>query len=963
VRAFKVALATALGTIKKRETEVLKSIKLPLAILLSLSLSGCLDKNDPPVSADDSGSLSQGGSTTINVLLNDSDENNDPLVVMIETPPSHGTLTIQDDGIILYQHDGSAVGSDSFTYLTYDGAAYSSPALVQLTILATPFSSDDPATVPSTNRPPTAVDDRARVAQGESVTLDLLRNDSDPEDANLSIETLGNPRHGRVTLESSGSVTYRHDGSETTSDSFTYTINDGDTSNTASATVTITIIPPVTATNQPPRFTRQGSNVQVPTGTLYKLSVEAVDPDGDELNYSVSQLPYWLHFSSDTHTLAGQPSWDDLGNTYPVTITVDDGDLSIENSFVISVVEQHAVTDSAAHRLLLQATYGPTLEEIERVKQLGTVGWIDNQLSMRSAYTNSEDSWPSHLQRTRQIALRAEPGKDWLSGGVFNQSTADYSSLDYQMAAWWENALGSPSNETGSDQLRQRIAYALSQLLVTSDSVPILRYRGESLATYYDLLARHAFGNYRTLLGEIARSPAMGVYLSHQGNAKAKASTGSRPDENFAREVIQLFTIGLYELNLDGSPNRDGNTNTYPDPGKNMVPTYTQNDIEEMAKVMTGWDLAGNSHFGRLSTRGGDFTRPMVFHPERHEDESASGGDGSVTVMGETFALDSGTDRSGLDTALDLLFNHPNVAPYVSRHLIQRLVTSNPSSAYLARIARVFNNNGNGVKGDLKAVVRAILLDPEARDESHLLDPSYGKAKEPLLAITQLLRAIHASPLNGWSSQEDVAMNGVYWFRAPQKRLGQGPLRSPSVFNFYSPSHIPRSDHFITHDIVGPEFQIQTDQMLIDYNNLVYSLTHYFEKNRIIHVSQMTLAEFADRLHYYSEKVLLTNLDTELAIFEQALEGDSNRDFSSIDDTSQDSEGDTPKANAVDALLDHLDLLLLGGNMSQEYRSAMKHYLLDSASTNRSNPVLEAIYLVRDAFTMIATSSSYMIQK
>jgi uncharacterized protein (DUF1800 family) len=646
-----------------------------------------------------------------------------------------------------------------------------------------------------------------------------------------------------------------------------------------------------------------------------------------------------------------------------VTVTVDDGDLSIENSFVISVVEQRPVTDSMAHRLLLQATYGPTLDEIEKVKQLGIVGWIDNQLSMRSAYTSSEDNWLSHLQRTRQIALRAEPEKDWLGAVTFNQSTADRSSLDYQMAAWWENVLGSLSKETGSDQLRQRIAYALSQLLVTSDSVPILQARGEALAAYYDLLAQHAFGNYRTLLGEIARSPAMGVYLSHQGNSKADAETGSRPDENFAREVIQLFTIGLYELNLDGSPNRDGNSDSYPDPGTNLVPTYTQDDIEEMAKVMTGWDLAGNSQFGRLNAKDGIFTRPMEFHPDRHEDESASNGDGSVTVLGETFALNSGSDNSGLDSALDILFNHPNVAPYVSKHLIQRLVTSNPSSDYLARVAQVFNDNGDGVKGDLKAVVRAILLDPEARDESHLLDPSYGKVKEPLLAITQLLRAVHVSPLNGWKSQEDVAMHGVYWYRAPQNRLGQGPLRSPSVFNFYSPSHIPRNNHFITHNLVGPEFQIQTDQMLINYNNLVYSLLYRFEKNRITDLSKNTLEEFADQFGYYSEKVLLTNLNTELALFEQALEGDSNRDFSTIDDTTQDSEGDTPKANAVDALLDHLDLLLLGGNMSQEYRAAMRHYLLDSSATNHHSPATEAIYLVRDAFTMIATSSSYMVQK
>jgi uncharacterized protein (DUF1800 family) len=918
--------------------------------------------NTAPVATDDSDTLKQGKSTTINVLQNDTDAENDPLVVVIDTPPSHGDLTIQDDGVILYQHDGSTTESDSFTYLTYDGALYSEPARVRLTILAPPFVTDPDPVDPDPNEPPIARDDQARVETGESVTIDLLANDSDPEDEPLSIENLGNPSHGDVSLESNGAVTYRHDGSNNTSDSFNYTIIDGN-ANSANATVTITVTATNTVANQPPNFTHQGRDIQLPIGTLYELPIEAVDPDGDELNYSVSHLPYWLDFSSDTHTLSGQPSWAELGNTYPVTITVDDGDLSVENQFIISVMEKRPVTDSVAHRLLLQTTFGPTLEEIERVKRLGVVRWINKQLSMKSAYTDTEDDWLSHLQRTRRIAIKAEPSSEWSNAGIFNQSTANRSSLDYQMAAWWENALGSPQNETGSDQLRQRVAYALSQLLVTSDSVPVLQARGESLATYYDLLAKHAFGNYRSLLGEIARSPAMGVYLSHQGNSKTDVSSGARPDENFAREVIQLFTIGLYELNLDGSPNRDGNSKSYPDSGDNLAPTYTQTDIEELAKVMTGWDLAGNTEFGKLGHKNGDYTRPMVFHPEHHEDESAINGDGNVTVLGRTFALDSGSDRSGLDTALDLLFDHPNVAPYVSRHLIQRLVTSNPSSAYLARIARVFNNNGNGVKGDLKAVVRAILLDPEARNDRYLVDPSFGKAKEPLLAITQLLRAIHVLPLNGWNSIENVTMSGIYWFRAPQRRLGQGALRSPSVFNFYRPNHIPRNNHFVSNDLVAPEFQILTDQMLINYNKLVYNLLSRFEKNRIRHLEEKTLAEFSATFNHYSEKMLLTNLDEELALFEQALEGDSNRNFMNINDTSLDSEGDTPKANAVDALLDHLDLLLLGGNMSPEFRSAMKHYLVSSAATNSQDPFTEAINLIRDAITMIVTSSSYMIQK
>ncbi|MES9970679.1 MAG: DUF1800 family protein [Candidatus Thiodiazotropha sp.] len=940
--------------------EVSKTVSPLLAILASLILTGCLDENTAPVAADDSTTLNQGRSIVIDVLSNDRDKDQDPLTVVTETAPSHGTIVVQDDGMIVYQHDGSTAGTDSFTYLTYDGASYSAPAQVDLTILIPPQPVVNNPSSPSDNQAPMAVDDQATVELGGSVTLDLLNNDSAAEDSVLSIEALGNPRHGSVTLQANGRVTYRHDGSATTSDSFTYVVSDEE-SLTASANVSITI----TSVNRPPEFIQSGSNTQLPIDTLFTLTVRAEDPDGDELRYTVSQLPYWLDFSAQTQTLSGQPSWAELGNSYPLTITASDGELSSENRFILTVVEQRPVTDNMAHRLLTQATYGPTRDAIERVKQLGMVGWIDSQLSMRSAYSHGGDGWLSHLQRTRQIALRAEPDNDWLDNSVFNQSTADRTTLDYQMAAWWENALGSSgqSSEIGSDQLRQRVAYALSQLLVTSDSIEVLKARGEALAAYYDLLAQHAFGNYRTLLGEVARSPAMGVYLSHQGNRKADPSTGARPDENFAREVIQLFSIGLYELNLDGSPNRDGNPNSYPDPGNDLVATYTQHDIEELAKVMTGWDLAGNSRYERLSSRDGDFTRSMVFHPQHHEDEAAAGGDGYVTVLGESFALNSGSDHSGLDRALDILFNHPNVAPYVSRHLIQRLVTSNPSSAYLARVAQVFNNNGSGVKGDLRAVVRAILLDPEARDDRYLIDPSYGKAKEPLLAYTQLLRAVNTTPLNGWRSQGGVTMNGVYWIRAPQRQLGQAPLRSPSVFNFYSPDHIPRDNRFVAQNLVAPELQIQTDQMLIEYNNLIFSTLNSFERNRVIYLTDETLAEFGNSFNTYSEKILLTNFDTELAIFEQALEGDSNRDFASLNDTSVDSQGDTPKANAIDVLLDHLDRLLLGGQMSTAYRAALKHYLLESAGTNLSSPFTEARSLIRDAITMIATSSSYMIQK
>ena len=942
--------------------EVLKNslTRIPY-ILLSFSLLGCMEENTAPEARDDSASLKQGEHVVIDVLKNDSDADDDPLQTTNLTTPENGRVTLQDDGAILYQHDGSNTAEDSFSYTAYDGAAESQTAKVTLTIQ--PVENDDDAThPPSENHVPIARNDHIQVTQGEEISLDLTRNDEDSDQDRLRIVTLSVPAHGRLQLHADGTtVTYRHDGSNATRDRFSYILSDGK-AQSRPAQVSIHI----SSANRPPEFIRTGRDTLTPVDGLFSLTVEARDPDGDELTYSVSGLPYWLIYTPSSHTLSGTPSWAELGERYAIVITVSDGESSVESSFTLRVSESQAVTDSMAHRLLLQTTFGPTLNEIDRVKSLGVAGWIDHQLAMNSAYSSSGDNWKSHLERTQEIALAAEPGTDWFGSQIFNKASGDRSVMDYQMAAWWESVLGATAPQRaliGTDQLRQRVAYALSQLLVASNSTSALMFRGEALAAYYDLLAEHALGNYRVLLGKIATSPAMGVYLSHQGNRKANPATGSRPDENFAREIIQLFSLGLHELNLDGSPNRDGDSNSFPDAGNAVAATYTQTDIEELAKVMTGWDLAGNSRFGRLHPKDGDYTQPMVFHPSEHEDEAAEGGDGNVTLLGQTFPLSSGANRSGLDRALDILFAHPNIAPYVSKHLIQRLVTSNPSSDYVERIARVFNNNGNGVKGDLKAVVRAILLDPEARDDRHRTNPSFGKAKEPLLAITQLLRAVHAAPLNGWISQQGVPMEHVYWFRSPQSYLDQGAMRSPSVFNFYSPNHVPSDNYFTSRRLVAPEFQIQTEQMLVDYNNLVFQLLDGFEKNKITHYNGKTLSEFAASRNHYAQLALLTNFDTELTLLEQALEGDNDRNFASFGDTGLDGNGNTPKVRAVNALIDHLDLLLLGRGMSAEYRAGLQHYLLSSSDTNAHNDFEKARRMIRDAYTLIVTSSAYMIQK
>ena len=640
----------------------------------------------------------------------------------------------------------------------------------------------------------------------------------------------------------------------------------------------------------------------------------------------------------------------------------------------IHVIENNFSDNPQDHfRLLTQTTFGPDRASLDQVDKLGVEGWIDHQLNMGSAYDSTSDNWPTHLERTIEIAQQAEPNVGWYDADddgttYFNEANGDIQVTLYQMAAWWDNVLGNPKYPAlGQDQLRQRVAYALSQLLVTSNSAFPLNRRGEGLAYYYDLLAKHAFGNYRDLLSDVARSPTMGAYLSHQGNRKASQSEGTRPDENFAREVMQLFTIGLYELNLDGSPNRDGNLNTYPDSGSDLVPTYTQQDIEELAKVFTGWDLVGNKKYGRLVNTDGDFTQAMEFNPEFHEDEADdyyTNQDGKVTILGKTIALNA-TDRlgnaSGLDAALDVLFAHDNIAPYVSKHLIKSFVTSNPSSEYIADVATVFNDDGNGTKGNLKSVVRAILTHQQARDTGVKNDPAFGKIKEPLLMATHLLRATDTQPLDGWTSHGGVSMNDVYWLPRPEKFFGYAPMRSPSVFNFFSPDFVPSDETFASNNWVAPELQAQTDQTLANMNNFTKNVLHSYEQNRIEMSS--TLTAFGNSKTRNNSPLLLLNFDKELELMRKAIYGNSGN-FSEQTGLNLKEKlanwSDDKKQAAIKALLDHLEGVLLGESMTNEMREAFEAFLGDYTFGSSEKEIV--LNMIKDSYRFLVTSAHFMVQ-
>jgi len=596
-------------------------------------------------------------------------------------------------------------------------------------------------------------------------------------------------------------------------------------------------------------------------------------------------------------------------------------------------VANSEITKAQAFRILEQATFGPTDDDLKAVQTLGTAKWIEQQLNSSSAYDSSSDSHQSHLQRYKAIAKMAEPST-YSSESDFNNNYHGRTS-DYQTAAWFDNVLH------GKDQLRQRVAFALSELIVISGSKQRTRFRGDSLASYYDILAKHAFGNFRNLMGEISRSPGMGVFLSHQGNKKFNSSSNTHPDENFARELMQLFSIGLWKMNQDGSMVKDSSG----DP----IASYTQDDVEELAKVMTGYDIKGNSKFGKTNRGNGEeWASPMEFNSSHHEYASK-------TFLGSNIGAEgsSNSDPADLDQALNIIFQHQNVGPHVGRHLITRLVTSNPSSAYISRVAEKFNNDGNGNRGNLKEVVRSVLLDPEAREEEYSNVGNFGKPKEPLLALTQFLRAFDVKPLDGWKSRTNATMNGVYQFFYLENIIGQSPLRSETVFNFFSSDFIPADSHFISNSMVAPEFQIQSDTVLIKFHNLIRSSLNTNEKNAILE-NNASLKDFASARSYTKQNYYI-NVDIELQIFENALDGDTNGDFININDSEK-------KKAAIQTLLKHLDEKLMGGEMPSDYYTALTTHLMNMNWGKKYN-AKEARNVISDAIRFMVISSSFMIQK
>jgi len=433
-----------------------------------------------------------------------------------------------------------------------------------------------------------------------------------------------------------------------------------------------------------------------------------------------------------------------------------------------------AITPDEAQRFLTKATFGATPSDIDRVIRLGYAGWIDEQLGMsQTLLLPLTDEYIAEREAARRVKLisEGETNPDVLDDGI-GGSQERVSRMD----AWWHGAI------RGNDQLRQRMIFALSQIFVVSDTAGGVDARGYS--GYHDVLGQHAFGNYRDLVERVTLNPVMGTFLSLRGSSRAGRNSGTgQPDENYAREVLQLFSIGLSELNIDGTPRLVNGQE---------VPTYTQEDISNFARIYTGWDREGRQRFDGWETVE---LVPINGEPSNWHDYEAK------VLFGDQEVPANLPMYEDIDRAMDSIFNHPNVGPFISKQLIQRFVTSNPSPAYVERIANVFNNNGSGVRGDLGAVIKAILLDTDSIN-SHT-NMQGGKMKEPLLRISQVWRAFDAeSPVK------------YIRFAVPESFTGQRPLGAPSVFNFYQPTYAP-SGAIQEANLVAPEFNLLNDSTVL----------------------------------------------------------------------------------------------------------------------------------------------------
>jgi len=460
----------------------------------------------------------------------------------------------------------------------------------------------------------------------------------------------------------------------------------------------------------------------------------------------------------------------------PTVLTMGTATTAPASSAPSASLPMTGMTATDAARLLEQATFGPTPAEVTRVAELGLDRYLVQQLA-----TPATGYWGfTYVPHTAPIDCKYDAANP---SGTASMCARDNYSLFQVQREFFENAL------TGADQLRQRVAFALSQIMVVS-GVEI--YEAYGMAAYQNMLLRDAFGNYRQLLEDVTLSPVMGHYLDMANNDKSNSARGTSPNENYAREVLQLFSIGVSQLNPDGTLVLDSQNQP--------VPTYTQDVILGFASLFTGWTYPPRPGASSGWTNPINFEGAMIAFPNHHET-------GTKLLLNGVVAPTGQTPEQDLKLALDTVFNHPNVGPFVGKQLIQHLVTSNPSPGYVSRVAAVFADNGQGVRGDLAAVVRAILSDAEARTGARA-SADEGHLREPALFITSVMRG-----LGGKS-------DGVY-LRSQAGAMGQPIFTAPTVFNFYPPSYqLPGAS------TVAPEFYIDDAATVLARANFLNTLIY-----------------------------------------------------------------------------------------------------------------------------------------
>lgn len=537
-------------------------------------------------------------------------------------------------------------------------------------------------------------------------------------------------------------------------------------------------------------------------------------------------------------------------------------------------------TAAEAAQFILKASLSVNEQEIVNLQSTSYGEWLVKQLNMP-------------IQET---------GRQWMDARNYNSVTAEEYFYQKGLSDFmvWHQMMKSP------DAVRKKIAFALSQFFVVSATGMDIHWTSNAITYYWDLLNKHAFGNFRDLLEDITLCPVMGVYLSMLGNKKEDEKTGRVPDENFAREIMQLFTIGLYKLNNDGT--------LWLDEGGEPVETYTNEDVTNLARVFTGYDYDftnnGKTPMVRVPSVQFDHVdyvyKPMTSNPQKWRQPQST----SEHSLKEKRFLDTviaaNTDApTSLQKTLDALFNHSNVGPFFCKQMIQRLITSNPSPAYVNRVATVFNNNGSGVRGDLRAVFKAILLDVEAVNSPNAGTPTDGKLREPALRLIQWGRTFGATSKSGnWS---------IAPLTDPATSLSQSPLRAPSVFNFFRPGYVPPNTAIANNGLVAPEFQLVSEVSIAGYVNFMASALR----------GQMSGTSFDVSATYSNE----------LAI-----------------------------AHNSGALLDRLCLLLAANQISPSTKALIKEALDTSVVVETSHPNTK-LKRVQMAILLIMASPDYLVQK